>query len=269
MRNFIFTTGFVLFSLDRKTRRSKDWTFVSDLPEKDIFSWAQRKFDVIFDGFFFLLLLTLVSLMLYFLELCPPNIRSNSDLCMLTFTDHYFSMHLRSGAPDTAVVLTETLTGSVPLLFHCLLVSLKVWHWICEKGDQLCSVCEHCYLCIFHIEPLVSSVFFVSPSALLSEFVAFSMPGPLLCHTVSGSGLMGQIVLFHDCMLLYEWLQVFWSNAYKNCIFWIIFYVNAKPYIYLWEMVKMDCRQVCKHCKCWKNSWRWSPTCDIRDMRTL
>ncbi len=158
---------------------------------------------------FFLLLLTLVSLMLYFLELCPPNIRSNSDLCMLTFTDHYFSMHLRSGAPDTAVVLTETLTGSALLLFHCLLVSLKVWHWICEKGDQLCSVCEHCYLCIFHIEPFVPSVFFVSPSALLSEFVAFSVPGPLLCHTVSGSGLMGQIVLFHDCMLLYDWLHYF------------------------------------------------------------
>lgn len=48
----------------------------------------------------------------------------------------------------------------------------------------------------FFIEPIVALLFFVSHSALLSVFMAL-VPGPLLCHTVSGSGLTEQIVLFH------------------------------------------------------------------------
>lgn len=123
-------------------------------------------------------MLTLDSLMLdvFKKELCPHNIHSNPDLyAIILQSDQDFSRWpwaCRCFNCRTNGKCTDSFSLAFP----------KVWHWICEKkkGDHLCS----CLWTHSFIEPIVPSLFFVSHSALLSVFVAFSVPGPLLCRTV-------------------------------------------------------------------------------------
>jgi len=103
----------------------------------------------------------------------------------------------------------ETAAEMHYFAFFCLLALLEVWHWICEGscGEFVNTI----FLCIPLFEPTVVSLHFVSHSALLSEFVVFSVSDSLLCHAASGSEFMGDIVLFAR---LYAFLWMSASELY-------------------------------------------------------